>query len=298
MIRGAADEVQRRPLRGRHQRGSRFGRLLPASRACLLWQRLARRRGWPTRWSRRSTRARRFTGTRWVGAFASLSTRRAARSGPLNAFATFAAAFRAAMLTVDNPSLYCVACVCVCAGGGARGALVGQPVQPAGRHGLPQPAGAARGERGRHGVAFPLRRLWAALGTPRGSPGGEGTRTHTPAPVSMLWLACPCAAGHLICPVAGLRPRRGIQTDANTTHTHPLQGVCARTRRSTTTAGRWACRRPLPRHGRTCCCCSRATATGAWVREWVVGEGQDAIRGTENLLLLLESNRNRDRHNK
>ncbi len=39
------------------------------------------------------------------------------------------------------------------------------------------------------------------------------------------WLACLCAAGHLICPVAGLRPRRGIQTDANTTHprTHTHQ---------------------------------------------------------------------------
>ncbi len=47
-----------------------------------------------------------------------------------------------------------------------------------------------------------------------------GGLERVPAPVSMLWLACPCAAGHLICPVAGLRPRRGIQTDANTTHTH------------------------------------------------------------------------------
>ncbi len=43
--------------------------------------------------------------------------------------------------------------------------------------------------------------------------------TRVGAPTHVSWLACLCAARHLMRPVAGLWPRRGVQTDAYPTHT-------------------------------------------------------------------------------
>ncbi len=68
-----------------------------------------------------------------------------------------------------------------------------------------------------------LGRLLAALGHPRLPPACRATHVH------VLGLACACAARHLLRPVAGLRPRRGVRTDAKSnTHTVQQTTTCSR----------------------------------------------------------------------
>ncbi len=62
-------------------------------------------------------------------------------------------------------------------------------------------------------------------------------------PCMCLWLACLCAARHLIRPVVGLRPRQGVQTDAKF-HTR-TQGKAKRRTLSLSSLGRPA-GRPAP----------------------------------------------------